>query len=111
MSQKKFCKYCGAVIDQDSIICPECGRKLEGLNGSTPHIIIQSNTSSKSKIVALLLAIFLGELGIHRFYVGKVGTGILWLLTAGLCGIGWIYDIVKIATGTATDGAGMVMRN
>lgn len=60
-------------------------------------------------MVTLILSIFLGGLGIHRFYVGKIGTGIIWLLTAGCCGIGWIYDIVKVATGTFKDGAGLII--
>ncbi|MBQ3755018.1 MAG: TM2 domain-containing protein, partial [Clostridia bacterium] len=41
-------------------------------------------TSPKSRLVATLLCFFLGGLGIHRFYVGKVGTGILYLFTGGL---------------------------
>ncbi|MBE5921945.1 MAG: TM2 domain-containing protein [Lachnospiraceae bacterium] len=65
--------------------------------------------SPKNKLVALLLAIFLGGFGIHRFYVGKIGTGIIWLCTGAFCGIGWIYDIIKIATGTFKDGAGRVI--
>ena len=60
----------------------------------------------KSKTVALLLCIFLGELGIHRFYVGKIGTGLLWLFTGGFCGIGWIVDIILIAVGGMTDDKG-----
>lgn len=56
------------------------------------------NKSNKSKTVALLLCIFLGYLGVHRFYVGKTKTGILYLFTVGLCGIGWIVDIILIAT-------------
>ena len=42
--------------------------------------------------VAWILLTFLGVLGIHRFYLGKIGTGILWLLTGGLLGIGVVYD-------------------
>lgn len=65
------------------------------------------NTAShKSRLAALLLAIFLGYFGIHRFYAGKVGTGIIWLFTGGLFGIGCIIDIVLIACGTFKDGNG-----
>ncbi len=62
--------------------------------------------SPKKKLTALLLCIFLGSLGIHRFYVGKTGTGIVWLLTLGCCGIGAIIDIIRIATGSFTDKQG-----
>lgn len=62
--------------------------------------------NAKSKMVALLLCIFLEGLGIHRFYVGKIGTGIIWLLTGGCFGIGYIVDIVMFATGKFTDKAG-----
>lgn len=52
--------------------------------------------SGKSQIVALLLCIFLGVLGIHRFYLGYTGMGILYLFTAGLFGIGWLIDIILL---------------
>ena len=48
---------------------------------------------------ALILVIFLGEFGIHRFLAGKIGTGILWFCTCGLFGFGWLYDIIMVATG------------
>lgn len=56
------------------------------------------NKSNKSKTVTLILCVLLGYLGIHRFYAGKIKSGILYLCTAGLCGIGWIVDIVLIVT-------------
>lgn len=43
--------------------------------------------------IAWLLLVFLGLFGIHRFYLGKIGTGLLYLLTFGLCGLGYIYDM------------------
>ncbi|MCK5128902.1 MAG: TM2 domain-containing protein [Clostridiales bacterium] len=59
--------------------------------------------SPNSRTITLLLCIFLGEFGIHRFYSGKIGTGILYLCTGGLLGIGWIIDIIMIITGSFTD--------
>ena len=43
-----------------------------------------------------VLLTFLGIFGIHRFYMGKIGTGVLWLLTGGLLGVGWIYDFCTL---------------
>ena len=62
--------------------------------------------SDKKFLPALLLAIFLGGLGGHRFYVGKIGTGILQLLTCGGVGVWAIIDIIMIATGSFRDKEG-----
>jgi TM2 domain-containing membrane protein YozV len=60
----------------------------------------------KSKNTTLIISIFLGELGIDRFYLGYTGMGILKLLTCGCFGILWIYDIVMIATGKMKTASG-----
>ncbi len=57
-----------------------------------------SETGEKSKWTTFLLCLFLGGLGIHKFYEGKKGMGILYLFTFGLCGIGVIVDLIKIAS-------------
>lgn len=58
--------------------------------------IVGSGTP-KDKMVALLLCIFLGMYGAHRFYEGRIGTAILWMFTFGLFGLGWLYDVIRIA--------------
>ncbi len=55
--------------------------------------------SSKSQLVALLLAIFVGGIGIHRFYLGYIGIGIAQIVTLGGCGIWALIDLIRIATG------------
>lgn len=65
--------------------------------------------SHRSRLVALLLCGFLGPLGIHRFYVGKIGTGILLLVTFGGLGIWWMIDFVIIAVGAFRDAEGRLV--
>lgn len=60
----------------------------------------------KSKMTTLLLCIFLGWLGAHRFYTGKGFTGILYLFTLGFSGIGIVIDLVLILTGSFRDKSG-----
>jgi hypothetical protein len=53
-------------------------------------------TGGKNQIVALILCIFLGLLGAHRFYLGYTGLGVLYIFTAGLFGIGWLIDLILL---------------
>lgn len=69
-----------------------------------------TSTSDKSKKTALLLCVFLGWIGIHYFYVGRIGMGILYLFTFGLGSIGWIVDIIKIVMGSFRDNVGAPLR-
>ncbi len=67
--------------------------------------------SDKDWLLTLLLSFFLGYLGADRFYVGKIGTGILKLITLGGCGIWSLVDIILIATGKFTDKDGNVIKS
>ena len=67
--------------------------------------------SEKGFVPTLLLCFFLGWLGIHRFYVGKTGTGILMLLTFGGFGIWSLIDFVMIACGSFKDAQGLLVKN
>jgi TM2 domain-containing membrane protein YozV len=63
-------------------------------------------TGQKSWIVALLLCIFLGAIGVHRFYVGKIGTAVLMIVTLGGLGIWVLIDLIMIIVGSFTDKQG-----
>ncbi len=105
MNDRGFCQRCGAQLVPDAIYCGRCGHPV-----GQPYRHLPRNPdepiSAYSGLVALLLCFFLGYLGIHRFYVGKFGTGILWLITGGIFGIGWLIDLIVIACGRFRDYLG-----
>jgi len=65
---------------------------------------------AKSKVAAALLCFFLGGLGVHRFYVGKVGTGVVQLFTLGGLGIWALIDFIMILMGSFTDANGKQLK-
>jgi len=67
--------------------------------------------SKRSRGLALGLSVFGGFCGLHRFYVGKVGTGVAMILTLGGCGIWWLYDLVLVAAGEFRDADDLPLRN
>ena len=66
--------------------------------------------STREWLVALLLSIFVGTLGVDRFYLGQIGLGILKLLTGGGCGIWWIIDVILIAMNRLPDAEGRLLK-
>ena len=67
--------------------------------------------STKDWLTTLLLCVCTGMLGGHCFYTGRIGKGLLYLFTGGLWGLGIIYDLIQIGTGTYRDGEGRVVKN
>ena len=65
-----------------------------------------SSISPKSRVVALFFCLLLGVIGVHRFYVGKIGTGILMVLTLGGLGVWALIDLILIAAGSFRDKEG-----
>lgn len=113
--KRKYCPHCGERIDADCIICPKCGKQAGEFPQEKQINIINNNNSSASasasidvpsepvapgkicnKWVAFVLCLFLGFLGAHKFYEGRMGMGILYLFTFGLFGIGWFVDLILI---------------
>ena len=111
-----FCPNCGKENPDDSYYCRECGFSLKANApaagpGMQKTSVIQdaSNVKSygfKSRWVAFFLCLTLGWLGIHRFYIGKIGTGILFALTFGGLGFGWFMDLFAILCGAFRDKKG-----
>ena len=91
------------LLDDRVITQEEFDKKKTDLLSSTPN----SDVSPENKwLVTLLLCLFVGVLGVHRFYVGKIGTGVLHLLTLGCFGIWTLIDFIIIILGNFKDKEG-----
>lgn len=75
---EKFCTECGALIKAKAEICPKCG--VRQMNPPSAINLGPVTSNGKSRIAAALFAFFLGGLGGHKFYLGQVGLGIVYLL-------------------------------
>ena len=117
MQQLKFCKFCGAKIPMDAVICTACGRQVEQLQ--QPQQIVINNSSSAnsnamnggmgymgkrcSKWTAFLLCLFLGEFGVHKFYEGMGTPKNKWVALA-LCFLLGVFGAHKFYEGKAGMG-------
>ena len=99
-----FCKECGKEVGEKAVVCIHCGVSL---NQSGNNNI---NAGNKEWLVTLLLCFFLGGFGIHRFYTGHTGIGIIQLLTLGGCGIWTLIDFIIIILGKFEDSEGKLLK-
>ncbi len=117
-----FCSQCGGQVPQGAAACPTCGAAVRApAPGSALQVSggaqgLATYEPTKSKLAAGLLGIFLGGLGIHRFYLGYTKLGIIQILvTVFTCGLGSLWGLVEgiliIAGSTiTTDASGKALR-
>ncbi len=84
---------------------------MEEMSTMTGMGEMSADSSEKGFVPVLLLCFFLGGFGVHRFYCGKIGTGVLQLLTLGGLGIWALVDFIMIATGNFKDSTGAPIRS
>lgn len=96
-----FCSNCGKEISNGANYCQYCGHRIKEsqINGASP----------RSQITTTILCFCLGGIGVHRFYVGKAGTGILMIFTIGGVGVWWLIDFIMIITSSFKDKEGRLV--
>ncbi len=111
-----YCSKCGAPNDEGASFCSKCGSRLakESEDNFYNQQDKQDYATQRRKedrwLITLLLCVFLGGLGIHRFYTDKIGTGVLMLLTGGGFLIWWLVDLIMIACNTYRDANGNTLK-
>jgi len=101
-----YCQNCGKELSNQASFCPGCGHPVRSSNNMAPGFRAEKAVSHSSRLAAMLLCLFLGVLGVHRFYVGKVGTGVAMIFTLGGFGIWALIDFIMIVVGGFTDSEG-----
>lgn len=104
---EKYCQECGEVINIKAEICPKCGVR----QAASPLKTFEQQESENKWLITLLLCWFVGVFGVHRFYTGHTGIGIIQLLTLGGCGIWVLIDFIVIIMGNFKDANGNPIRN
>ena len=103
-----YCPNCGKPVTGETNFCPECGAPLKIANYQNQP---SSNRTNEDRwLIALILCIMVGSLGVHRFYTGNIVTGVLMLITLGGCGVWTIIDLIMIAANTYRDGNGNTLK-
>lgn len=96
-----FCIECGSYIGDDYCFCPECGATVqeqidgEKINEVVTHVQHLSGIW-KNKWIALLLCVFLGWMGAHKYYESKIVMGVIYTCTFAFLGVGWLIDIIRL---------------
>ena len=110
---EKYCTECGEAINAKAELCPKCGVRQPKVITPPSEDQLKAKKDQERWIITMVLLMVLSPMGIcgvHRFYNGKIGTGILMLLTVGGCGIWVLVDLIMHITGNMTGPDGEKMK-
>ena len=123
----RFCIYCKT--DYDDVPTAKVTPEVEKAQSPVVHVHVHQDApkpqpevqvqrvyvqqplkSDRNRLIAFILCLLLGGLGIHKFYLGKTGMGVLYIFTGGLCGIGCLVDLIVLLVGMPVDGRGLLVK-
>lgn len=99
MFMGKYCTNCGAELNENQEVCLKCGVMVQN-KATCKDPFAPTTANGKNKLIAGLFGIFLGAFGVHKFYLGQTGTGVVYALffwTGITAIIGFIEGILLIA--------------